>query len=149
MGMQIIPNKLYLAMNAALFIAYNGSENQPVSGSAIVEYCDLNKRALEPVLQKLSKADIIVSVKGAKGGYFMPNPEDVSLKDIVEAFIEDVIPKKHDFSGYTDILNDTLFHCHQDWIASLSAITFKRLCQDARSTGALNPINKPVLNFTI
>lgn len=147
--MQLIPNKLYLAMNAAMFIAYNGSEDTPVSGSAIVDYCKLNKRALEPVLQRLSGEGLIVSVKGAKGGYYMPNPENTTLKEVIEAFDVKIIPDKHEFSGYNDILDARLELCFDGWLDSLSDINFKRLCHTARTEGELEPITTPVLNFAI
>tara|TARA_R110001592_G_scaffold27763_26_gene102951 strand:- start:9174 stop:9617 length:444 start_codon:yes stop_codon:yes gene_type:complete len=147
--MQILPNKLYLAMNAAMFIAYNGNEDTPVSGSAIVDYCNLNKRALEPVLQRLSSEGLIVSVKGAKGGYYMPNPETITLREIVEAFVSRVVPDKHEFAGYDTILNEKLENCYDGWLDSLSDVSFKRLCRKARTAGNLDPINAPVLNFAI
>ncbi len=147
--MQILPNKLYLAMNAAMFIAYNGTEDMPVSGSAIVDYCNLNKRALEPVLQRLSGEGLIVSVKGAKGGYYMSHPENTTLREVVDAFVTSVVPEKHEFAGYDTILNEKLETCYESWLDSLSDISFKRLCHKARTAGQLDPINTPVLNFAI
>ncbi len=147
--MQMIPNKLYLAMNAAMFIAYNGSEDSPVPGNEIVDYSNLNKRALEPVLQKLSNAGIIVSIKGARGGYFMPSPDTVTLRDVAAAFIENVIPEKHEFLGYDELINTTLKDCHKKWLNSLSDMTFAKLCNDARSAGYVPEYKEPVLYFSI
>lgn len=147
--MQIIPNKLYLAMNAAMFIAYKGSEETPVVGSEIVDYSNLNKRALEPVLQKLSGADIIVSVKGARGGYFMPTPCTTTLRDVAEAFITNIVPEKHEFLGYDELINSTLTQCHQNWLKSLSKVTFEKLCENARSSGFLPKVKEGVLYFSI
>lgn len=147
--MQMLSNKLYLAMNAALFIAYNGTEDVPVSGSAIVDYCNLNKRALEPILQRLSGEGLIESIKGAKGGYYMPHPDAVTLRDVADAFITDVVPQKHDFAGYNSVLDDKLEQCYDSWLDSLSDISFKRLCHNARTLGQVAPINEPVLNFAI
>lgn len=147
--MQFLSNKLYLALNAALFIAYNGDEDSPVAGSEIVEYCGLNKRALEPVLQKLSGAGLVVSTKGSKGGYHMPKPEKVTLKNIVEAFTETLTPSKHDFAGYHDVLMPSIQTGYDAWRASLSKISFADLCQEAREKGTLNTIKAPILNFAI
>lgn len=135
-------------MNAALFIAYNGDENRPVPGSAIVEYCGLHKRALEPVLQKISNAEFIISVKGAKGGYYMPRPEKVSLADIARLFIEDIIPPKHDFSAYGDILEEDLLKSFQAWLDQLSKAPFSKLCDKAKDND-ISTLSKPVLNFSI
>ncbi len=148
-AMQMIPNKLYLAMNAALFIAYNGSENAPVSGGAIVEYCNLNKRALEPILQRLAVEDIVVSVKGSKGGYYMSQPENVTLRDVAEAFIRDVVPQKHEFAGYNKVLDQKLELCFDGWLDSLSDISFKRLCRKTKTIGHVSPMNDFELTYTI
>ncbi|MGH1403705.1 MAG: RrF2 family transcriptional regulator [Alphaproteobacteria bacterium] len=147
--MQFIQNKLYLAMNAAMFIAYNGSEEQPVPGSAIVDYSNMNKRALEPVLQRLSSAGLVVSIKGARGGYYMSRPEHTTLRDIAEAFIDRVVPEKHEFEGYDSILDEKLENFYDGWLDSLSDITFSRLCVKARNSGKISKFSAPVLNFSI
>lgn len=126
-------------MNAALFIAYNGSEDLPVSGGEIVEYCNLNKRALEPILQRLAAENIVISVKGSKGGYYMPQSEDITLRDVAEAFIRDVVPQKHEFSGYNEILDQKLELCFDGWLDSLSDISFKRLCHKAKTISRISP----------
>ncbi len=147
--MQFTPNKLYLAMNAAFFIAYNGSEECPVPGSAIVEYSNLNKRALEPVLQKLSSAGLIVSIKGARGGYYMTRPEHTSLRDIAEIFIEQTVPQKHEFEGYGAILDTKIENSYTAWLNSLSDTAFSRLCLEAKKSGQISAVSTPVLNFSI
>lgn len=147
--MQFLSNKLYLAMNAALFIAYNGNETNPVPGSEIVDYCGLNKRALEPVLQKLSGAGLIVSTKGSKGGYHMPKPEKTTLKDVAEIFIENLTPEKHDFAGYNAVLMPSIEGSYNKWLEYLSALTFAELCKKAKDEDTLNLIKPQVLNFAI
>ena len=147
--MQFIQNKLYLALNAALFIAYNGSDELPVPGSAIVDYSNLNKRALEPVLQRLSSAGLIVSIKGAKGGYYMARPASTTLRDVADAFIEHTVPEKHDFGGYDLLLDQHLEDCYGNWLNALSRITFSKLCGEAQKNGGLQKFTAPVLNFSI
>ncbi len=147
--MQIVPNKLYLAISAAFFIAYNANESQPVSGSAIIEYSGLNKRALEPVLQKLSNARLIISLKGAKGGYYMPDPGQTSLRDVADIFINAPTTEKMSFAGYDNILGQYLVDAHNQWLDSLAQQTFKKLCDQANKSGKLKLIREPVLNFTI
>ncbi len=147
--MQFIPNKLYLAMNAAFFIAYNGSEEQPVPGSAIVDYSNLNKRALEPVLQKLSSSGFIISIKGARGGYYMTQPEKTTLRDVAEAFIEEPVPQKHEFAGYCDFLDEKILESYDAWLQSLSGTSFKILCFNAKRSGQVPKVSSPILNFSI
>ena len=81
--MGFLPDRVVLAMKAAFYIAYNGRQDRPVTSAEIVEHFDLKERALEPVLQRLSNEGIIVSIKGPKGGYFVDDPVNTTLKDIV------------------------------------------------------------------
>ena len=136
-------------MNAAMFIAYNGSKDDPVCGNEIVDYSNLNKRALEPVLQKLANAGIVVSIKGARGGYYMPRPEETSLKDVVKAFIECVVPEKHQFSGYDMLINKSLGKNYLLWLDGLADTSFKELCDDARDAGCIKQSEESVLYFSI
>ncbi len=147
--MQFLPNKLYLAMNAAMFIAYNGDVDNPVSGGSIVDYCGLNKRALEPVLQRLSGAGIIISIKGAKGGYYMPSQDVVTLADIVKAFVERIVPDRPEFSGYNSLLDKELESSYSLWLENLSTTNFKQLCNRAHDAGGIEPITEPILNYDI
>ena len=146
--MQLLPNKLYLAMNTAFFIAYNGSEESPVPGSAIINYCGLNTRGLETILQKLAHAKLVTSIKGAKGGYYMPQPEKTTLRDIVKTFIKTPVPDKHDFAGYSAILNENLKTAHRQWLESLGTVTFKQLCLNAKDA-KLTLLKPSVLSFSI
>jgi len=147
--MQLLPNKLYLAMNAAMFIAYNGDVDNPVSGVAIVDYCGLNRRALEPVLQRLAGEGIIISIKGAKGGYYMPNQDIVTLRDIAEAFIDKAFPDRPEFSGYNSLLDKELEGSYSLWLESLSKSSFDQLCDRARDIDNLEPIADTVLHYDI
>ncbi len=147
--MKLIPSKLTMAMNAALFIAYNGREDKPVSGASIVEYFGLKERALEPVLQKLSSAGIIVSIKGPKGGYFVKDTEQTTLKDIVRAFIKAPVPANDTFGTYGDILAGRIRHSLDCWMDALSEITLKDLCAQAESRDLPTLETPPVLDFVV
>ena len=149
MSIQFLSNKVYLAMNAALFIAFNGDETNPIPGSAIVEYSGLNKRALEPILQKLSQAGLIISVKGAKGGYYMPDKAGTNLCDIAQTFIWYTVPEKQEFTGYDRALIPFLKDSHDRWLDELRKVSFTVLCESACEEGGLSPISTPILNYAI
>lgn len=147
--MQLIPNKLYLAMNAAMFIAYNATKDRPVPGSEIANYSNLNKRALEPILQKLTQAEIIASVKGAHGGYYMPRADKVTLCDIVRAFIEEVAPANKQFHGYEDAINDVVQAGYLSMLDALEQKNFQEICGNARKSGLIAHVSDSVLNYAI
>ena len=147
--MKLIPSKLNMAMNAALFIAYNGREDKPVSGASIVDYFGLKERALEPVLQKLSSADIIISIKGPKGGYFLKDSETTTLKDIVQAFVKAPVPANDTFGTYGDILAGRIKFSLESWMDALDKITLKDLCAQADSRDLPTLETPPVLDFVV
>lgn len=146
--MNLLPPRLYTAMNAALFIAYNGRKERPVSGTSIVEFCGLKERALEPVLQKLSNAGIIVSVKGARGGYYVADLDNVTLRDIVECFVSSPVPKDSEFGGFSQILEDRLVSSYSEWLEVLEETSLRHLCNRAL-VSQVPTYDAPPLDFVV
>lgn len=62
--------KLYYAIEAVLFIAYNASP-RPVSSRDIARRQGLPARYLEQIMQKLVHGGILKGVRGPKGGYLL------------------------------------------------------------------------------
>ena len=60
--------KLLFAIEAVLDIAYNAADT-PVQSREITERQGIPRRYLEPVLQHLVRADILIGVRGPRGGY--------------------------------------------------------------------------------
>lgn len=131
--MELLPNRLKVAMNVALFIAYNGRADRPVPNTEIVGYFPhLKERSLEPVLQKLSSAGIITSIKGSKGGYYVEDPENTTLKDIFECFIGSAMEDEGHFGSYERILDEQVEDWYQRGLGMLSVVSLKYLCNEAR-----------------
>lgn len=57
-----------IALAAVVDVALHGAAG-PVGGAAIAERLGQNPRGLEPLLQALSRAGILASSRGRKGGY--------------------------------------------------------------------------------
>ncbi|MEJ0010742.1 MAG: Rrf2 family transcriptional regulator [Alphaproteobacteria bacterium] len=67
----LVPSKkLFYAVEAVLFIAYNGKTG-PIAGSEVAAQQGLPARYLEPLMQKLVKAGILKGVRGPQGGYIL------------------------------------------------------------------------------
>lgn len=131
--MDLLPNRLKVAMNVAYFIAYNGRADRPVPNTEIVgHFVHLKERSLEPVLQKLSSAGIITSVKGSKGGYYVEDPENTTLKDIFECFIDCASEDEGQFGSFERILNAQLEDWYGRGLGMLSVVSLKYLCNEAR-----------------
>jgi Rrf2 family protein len=65
------------------------SDRHPVQVSAISREQDIPAKYLEQLIRTLKKADLITSVRGAKGGHILArDPETISLGAIVRLFEE-------------------------------------------------------------
>ena len=86
----LLPSKkLFYAVEAVLFIAYN-AKTGPISGRDIAEKQSLPPRYLEPMMQKLVHAGILRGVRGPQGGYVLGRERRrITLADICAALAED------------------------------------------------------------
>lgn len=140
-----------MAMRAAFYIAYNGREDRPVTSAEIVEHYGLGERALEPVLQRLSNAGIIVSIKGPKGGYYVSDPVDTSLKDVIECFFDSAIDREE--HPHPDPMDRILFERLEDgfekWLGMKSTTSLQYLCNEARKSHIPTIESPPPLDFVV
>ena len=73
-----------IALHAMIMLAKNN--NRLVSVKDIAAEYNISANHLSKVLQRLVKTNLVVSVKGAKGGFRLAkNPEDISFLEIYEA----------------------------------------------------------------
>lgn len=147
--MKLLPKKVCLAINTALFIAVYARSDSPLTATAIETHCALKRRSLEPVLRKMCRKNIIVSERGTGGGYYMPDPSAVTLADIVTCFIDEDFTRVCGFSDFIDTLNPAMQQSYGDYIQSLSGHTMQILVNDARSRGLPELRRKPALDFVI
>lgn len=136
-------------MKAAFYIAYNGRQDRPVTSAEIVEHFDLKERALEPVLQRLSNEGIIVSIKGPKGGYFVDDPVNTTLKDIVGCFFESATDKTDFPDAFDRILISRVEDGFEKWQDILSATSLQYLCNEARKSHIPTIESPPPLDFVV
>ena len=75
-----------LGFHALIYLAINYEKQLPVSTVEIAEQFNISSNHLSKVLQRLTKARIVKSVRGPKGGFVLAkDPSEVSLKEIYEA----------------------------------------------------------------
>src|ERR671928_1297269 len=67
-AMSNLPRRVLLALAALIDIAHH-ARTEPVSLRAFAERNGLAPRQLEATMQRLSRARIVVSMRGASGGY--------------------------------------------------------------------------------
>ena len=113
-------------------------DQTPATVRAIAQRQDLPAPYLEKLLIDLRRAGIVISIRGAHGGYQLArSPREITLGQILEAVGETVEPlPRHtpDMDQAEDWVTFTLWNrLHQKLKAALYGITLEDLYYDARS----------------
>ena len=88
------------AISVMLDIAFYASRSSTVSAAEIAERMGLARRGMEPLLQTLSRAGLVDSVRGPRGGYRLGRPpRDIRLSEIVAVVLADDEDPPHLPSG--------------------------------------------------
>lgn len=142
------------AIEAVLDIALNGG-GALVQSSDITERLDIPPRYLEPILQRLGRAGLLVGMRGPAGGYRLARERRrISLGDLVDA-IRAGDPESAE-AGRLNIgstragqaLTDALDVLDRDIHERLQAITIEDLCWRT-GTGASAPPRRAGADFAI
>ncbi len=79
------------AIAVALDVAFHAGRDGQLAGAAeVAERLGVSRRGLEPVLQALSRAGLLESLRGPRGGYRLARrPRDIALREVIAAVAED------------------------------------------------------------
>jgi Rrf2 family protein len=96
----LIPlKKLFYAVEAVLFIAYNGGSG-PISSRDIATRQGLPPRYLEQLMQKLVRGGILRGVRGPHGGYLLAKERRrITVGDICDILSEDKDDQDQGYAG--------------------------------------------------
>jgi len=79
------------ALRAMAEIGKESDDDNPINLSAIAKKTDISHRYLEQVAISLKNAKLLKAVPGKHGGHMLARtPEDISLREIVEAAIGEI-----------------------------------------------------------
>lgn len=79
------------AVMAMVDLAQHNNEDQPTSLSAIAVRQDISLPYLEQLFSKLRRAELIKSVRGPQGGYFLASEaSQIKLSQIIDAADEEI-----------------------------------------------------------
>ncbi|HAC80781.1 MAG: Rrf2 family transcriptional regulator [Candidatus Binatia bacterium] len=85
MSLMQVSRRVDYALRAAIHLARQEPE-QPASVSEISEVEGIPKKFLEKILQDLIQDGVVVSRRGARGGYLLArSPDEVSFQEVMEA----------------------------------------------------------------
>lgn len=151
--MLIRRDRLMVGVTVMLDIAFHGGRSTTVSAADIAERLGQARRGMEPLLQALSRAGLLDSLRGPRGGYRLGRPQrDIRLSDIAAALRGDeheagepAGPAGALQSLVTDRLWDELEAAAQ---ARLESLTLDDLLRRAQAAGMRRPASEPI-SFTI
>lgn len=125
-----ISKRLFYAVEAVLYIAYNGG-NALFTGKDIAERQNLPPRYLEQMMQKLVRAGVLRGVRGPRGGYLLAQEKRrITLADICNAIDEPLVFE--DSTPLGDLVVQPVAEALKTKIREqLSAITLAQLCDRA------------------
>ena len=154
--MLIRRDRAMLAVTVMLDVAFHGGRGTTVSAADIADRLGQARRGMEPLLQALSRAGLLESVRGPRGGYRLGRPgRDIHISHITTATRAgeppaDTVAMPPPAAGslqeaVTDRLWDELEAAAE---ARLAALTLDDLLRRAQAAGMRRPPTQPI-NFTI
>lgn len=80
----MLSNQSKYAIRAVIYLAIYSNKSSKLGSKKVANLIDIPAPFLAKILQKLSKAKLILSTKGPNGGFYMTNKElSKSLMDII------------------------------------------------------------------
>lgn len=141
------------AIAVALDIAFHAGRGGAALASAIeiAERLGAARRGLEPVLQALSRAGLLESVRGPRGGYRLARrPREISLAEVVAAVGEPPDPAEAGLAGALQrgVVAPLWRELEEGMGERLRSLTLEELVRRAEAAGLRRPVTEP-LNFAI
>ena len=143
--------KLFYAVEAVLYIAYNGGQG-PISGKDIAARQNLPPRYLEQLMQKLVRGGVLRGVRGPNGGYLLARERRrITVGDICELLDDD---NEDDFTAYAttplgkQVVQPVWLAAHTQLMEHLKQVNLADLCEQA-STKNIRKDNQQHLDFAI
>ena len=138
------------AVSIMLDVAFHAGRSGVVSGADIARRGDMLRRGIEPVLQGLSRAGLLASVRGPKGGYRLGRPpRTITLNEIVRTVTEDPeTPEEGVNLLRAKVLEPFWQQMDQEVSEKMASVTLEHLLQNAEEAGMQRP-NRAPISFSI
>ncbi len=145
--MLIRRDRAMLAVAIMLDVAFHGGRAATVSGADLAGRLGLARRGMEPLLQGLSRAGLLESVRGPRGGYRPGRPlRDIRLSDILAVADADGAPAETGPAGrlQTAVVDLLWNELETAACAPLEKLTLDDLVRRARTAGVRRPSAEPI-----
>ncbi len=140
-------DRAMLAVAIMLDVAFHGGRAATVSAADIAERLGMARRGMEPLLQALSRASLLESVRGPRGGYRLARPRRaVALRDIVGVACADDVEGADGPSGglQAAVIDPLWLELEASVLGSLRAMTLDDLLRRAAAAGMRRPATEPI-----
>ena len=133
------------AVAIMLDVAFHSGRTATVSAAEIAERIGLARRGLEPLLQALSRADLLESVRGPRGGYRLGRPRrDIYVSDIA-AVASEPEAVEGPLDGLAAAVVQPLWAQYDAAIAErMRALSLEDLLRQAAAAGLRRPATDPI-----
>ena len=145
--MLIRKDRAMLAITILLDVAFHGGRTATVSAADLAERLGLARRGMEPLLQTLSRAGLLESVRGPRGGYRLGRPRrDIRLTDIVAAVSSDDAETPDGPGGalLARVIEPIWARLETTAQGVLSGLTLDDLLRQAAAAGLRQPNAEPI-----
>jgi len=133
-----------VAVAAVVDVALHGAAG-PVGGAAIADRLGQNPRGLEPILQALSRAGILASSRGRRGGYRLARARrEITAGAILRAIAEDDADAATLAPMLRAVIAPAWREARAKALAALDSITVERLAREAAAAGLAPPPDVPI-----
>jgi Rrf2 family iron-sulfur cluster assembly transcriptional regulator len=145
--MLIRRDRVMLAVTIMLDVAFHGGRSTTVSAADLANRVGLARRGMEPLLQTLSRAGLLESVRGPRGGYRLGRPRrDIKLSEILAAVGADDSPAEAGPSGklQTLVVDRVWSELEDDARARFGKLTLEDMTRRAQEAGLRRPTSEPI-----
>jgi len=146
--MLIRRERAMLAVTVMLDVAFHGGRTATVSAAEIADRLGLARRGMEPLLQALSRAGLLESMRGPRGGYRLGRPRrDIKLSDVVAVAVSD--GEGESSEGPSGRLQERVVDALWEELETaarerLAALTLDDLLRRAAASGLRRPSTEPI-----
>ena len=140
-------DRAMVAVTIMLDVAFHAGRTATVSAADIAERIGLARRGMEPLLQSLSRAGLLESVRGPRGGYRLGRPRrDILASEVVAvALAEDCEPADGPGGRLQELVVERLWsELDEQATARLAALSLDDLLRRATAAGLRRPAAEPI-----
>ena len=145
--MLIRRDRAMVAITIVLDVAFHGGRSNTISAADLADRLGMARRGMEPLLQALSRAGILESVRGPRGGYRLGRPRrDIRIADIVALATADEEIGRDGPAGrlQTDVVDPLWNEIEKTARRQLAKLTLEDLLDRANAAGLRRPTAEPI-----